>query len=168
MHVRVATEADVPALASLRRASAEDEGDPDFERRFAAWFAAERARTTWLASVDGEPVGFVGLLEYRRMPKPGSRDGLWGYLGNMFVLEAHRGRGIGAALVSAVLAHADARGYVRVVLSPSERAIPLYKRAGFVEADGTAGDRLLVRVPPNTPNTSSNASAPLLNRPRAE
>jgi GNAT superfamily N-acetyltransferase len=148
--VRIATRADVPALAALRRASTEEDGgprpDPEFEQRVAEWFESERARTTWLAEREGRPIGFVGLLEYRRMPKPGKPDGLWGYLGNMFVLAEHRDRGVGAELLRAVLAHADARGYVRVVLSPTARAVPCYARAGFVEADGAGGDRLLVRT----------------------
>lgn len=155
--IRLATSADVPVLAALRRASAQEDrrpeekgpiADPDFDRDFATWFEAERDRTTWLAEVDGRGVGFVGLLEYRRMPKPGKSGGLWGYLGNMFVLAEHRNRGLGAALVEAVLSRAKERGYVRVVLSPSVRAVPLYKRAGFVEADGVGADRLLVRPGP--------------------
>ena len=53
---------------------------------------------------------------------------------------------VGAALLDAVIAAAEARGYARLVLSPSERAIPFYARAGFVVPGQAAGsDRLLVR-----------------------
>jgi hypothetical protein len=45
-----------------------------------------------------------------------------------------------------VIAAAESRGYVRLVLSPSERSVPFYARAGFVVPGGApAGDRLLVR-----------------------
>jgi GNAT superfamily N-acetyltransferase len=89
----------------------------------------------------------ASMLEYRRMPKPGRLDSRWGYLSNLFVVEPLRGRGVGAALLDAVVAAADARGYVRLVLSPSADALPLYARAGFVVPDGAAGDhRLLVRA----------------------
>jgi GNAT superfamily N-acetyltransferase len=54
-----------------------------------------------------------------------------------------RNRGIGSQLVSAALSYADQNGFVRVVLSPTERSIPLYERAGFGPADA-----LMLRTPP--------------------
>ena len=67
----------------------------------------------------------------------------------MFVREGLRDRGIGSALLSAVITAADERGYARLVLSPSERALPFYRRAGFVVPDAAVGDnRLLVRPGP--------------------
>ena len=39
-------------------------------------------------------------------------------------------------------------GYVRLVLSPTARAIPLYHRAGFVPAGGQDGELLLARPAP--------------------
>ena len=62
------------------------------------------------------------------MPRPGRDAGTWGYLANAFVLAPYRNQGIGARLLAALLAHADDQGYVRVVLRPSERAIPFYQR----------------------------------------
>jgi GNAT superfamily N-acetyltransferase len=88
----------------------------------------------------------ASMFEYRRMPRPERAASRWGYLSNMFVLEPFRNRGIGAALLDAVIAAADARGYARLVLSPSERAVPFYARAGFIVPDaGAGGHRLLVR-----------------------
>lgn len=79
------------------------------------------------------------------MPRPGHADSQWGYVANMFV-EDVRNRGIGSALLEAIIAAADERSYARLVLSPSARALPLFRRAGFNVADDTAGDhRLLVR-----------------------
>jgi GNAT superfamily N-acetyltransferase len=146
--VRVAGPGDVGALAALRRAwdaSAADE--PGFEQRLADWLEAEGdRRTTWLAALGGAPAGMASLFEYRRMPRPGRADVCWGYVGSMFVREELRDRGIGSALLDAIVAAADERGYVRLVLSPSARAVPFYRRAGFVVPDDTAGDdRLLVR-----------------------
>ena len=59
----------------------------------------------------------------------------WGYLGNAFVLAAYRNQGIGGQLLDAVLGYASENGFARVVLSPSERSIPFYERAGFGPAD---------------------------------
>jgi GNAT superfamily N-acetyltransferase len=132
---------DVAALAALRRRwTAENDGghadDGGFEQRFADWYAAEAGRRmTWIAEVDGEPVGMVNLAVFERMPRPGRPPSRWGYLGNAFVLAAHRDRGVGRRLLDALLDHARSAGMVRVVLSPSARSVPFYTRAGFGPAE---------------------------------
>jgi len=67
--------------------------------------------------------------------RPGQAPSRWGYLGKAFILAAYRNQGIGTQLLSAVLSFADENQLVRVVLSPSSRAISLYERAGFRPAD---------------------------------
>lgn len=140
MVIRTADARDVATLASLRRRWIyEQDGqceDPGFEERFAAWYATEAGRRiTWLAELDGEPVGMVNLAIFERMPRPGRPASRWGYLGNAFVLAAHRNRGIGRHLLAAVLEYADRHRLVRVVLSPSDRSVPFYRRFGFGPAD---------------------------------
>jgi GNAT superfamily N-acetyltransferase len=140
--IRVAGGDDLAAIAALR-AQWRPADDRGFARRLATWFAAEGdRRTTWIASVGDTPAGMGSLFEYRRIPQPGRPDSRWGYVGNLFVHEALRGCGIGTALLTAIIDAADARDYVRLVLSPSERAIPFFLRAGFAEA---GADDLLVR-----------------------
>ena len=138
--IRIADNADGPAIAALRRAwTAEDHGDvadPGFEARFLDWYERESARRVcWLGELSGQPVGMVNLAIFERMPRPGRDAGTWGYLANAFVLAPYRNRGIGARLLSALVAHADVHSYVRVVLRPSERSVLFYQRAGFT-ADG--------------------------------
>jgi len=145
--VRRAGVVDLAAIAELRRASAREQDgerpDPGFEEDFAAWFGREQAhRVFWLAETDGRPIGSMNLMVFTRMPRPGRPPGRWGYLGNAFVLAAHRNRGVGRQLLDAVLGHAAGQGFVRVVLSPSDRSIPFYLRAGF-----RAADELLVWTP---------------------
>jgi GNAT superfamily N-acetyltransferase len=95
--------------------------------------------------LDRSPVGMASLYEYRRMPQPGRADSRWGYLGNLFVRKELRNRGIGGALLTAVIAAARDRGYVRLVLSPSDREGPLFWRGGFLVPDDSVGaDRLLL------------------------
>jgi GNAT superfamily N-acetyltransferase len=138
------------ALALLRALWTSGGPDAELEQLMADWLAAEgERRTTWLAELDREPVGMASMLEYRRMPRADRPDSRWGYLSNMFVREDHRNRGIGSALLRAIIAAADERGYARIVLSPSVRSIPFYRRAGFIVPDETAADdRLLVRPRP--------------------
>jgi GNAT superfamily N-acetyltransferase len=146
--IRIAGSADGPAIAALRRAwTAEDHGDvadDGFEARFLGWYERESAhRFSWLAELSGEPVGMMNLALFERMPRPGRDAGTWGYLANAFVLAPYRSQGIGARLLTALLAQADDQGYIRVVLRPSERAIPFYQRAGF-----TADGGFLIRYAP--------------------
>jgi GNAT superfamily N-acetyltransferase len=154
--IGIADVGDAGVVAGLRSQwSAGVDADAVFEQRMSDWLASERERrTTWLARVDGVPVGMASMLEYRRMPRPGRPDSRWGYIGNMFVLRDRRGRGIGSAVLGELISVAQARGYTRLVLSPSERSIDFYRRAGFVWPDQSAGgDRLLVRPcePMDTP-----------------
>ncbi|MGQ0432782.1 MAG: GNAT family N-acetyltransferase [Microthrixaceae bacterium] len=149
--VRLATDDDVPMLADLRRRWTEEWGAPapasrdeQFAARFAEWFETEtRHRTFWLAEHGTDAIGMVNLMRFTRMPAPGQDAGGWGYLGNMFVMAEHRNTGVGRQLLDALLTHADACGLARVVLSPTERSIPFYRRAGF-----DAANQLLLRPRP--------------------
>lgn len=142
VRVRQASAEDVPAIAVLRRASTEEQAgspidDDDFETELAEWFARERhQRVTWLAEIGDLPVGMLNLMVFTRMPKPRSTAApgparRWGYVANVYVDAEQRNRGIGRALLDEALAHADAQGFARLVLSPSERSLPFYQRAGF-------------------------------------
>jgi GNAT superfamily N-acetyltransferase len=135
--IRFATAADTGALAALRRAWVEENqgsavADDGFEDAFAAWYAAEQGRrVTWIAEADGSCVGMLNMLVFSRMPRPGRAPNQWGYLANFYVLAEHRVTGTGTALLAACTAYADEHGFVRIVLSPSERSVPLYERSGF-------------------------------------
>jgi GNAT superfamily N-acetyltransferase len=148
IRVRLTGPADIPTIAALRAQWTGAVADREFERHVAAWIAAEGdRRLIWIASLGDEPAGLASLLEYHRMPRPDRLDSRWGYVGNMFVREDLRNRGIGAALLGAIIGESDARGYTRLVLSPTERAASFYRRAGFVDADAAAGnDRMMVRA----------------------
>ena len=138
--IRRAGDADLPAIARLRRQwtmeQEGDRGDPDFEERFAAWWARESSRRIWwLAEVGHRPAGMMNLAVFERMPRPGRAPSRWGYLGNAFVLAPFRDQGIGGQLLGAVLGYAREHHLARVVLSPGERSVPFYQRAGFGPAD---------------------------------
>jgi GNAT superfamily N-acetyltransferase len=148
--IRRAENADVVAIARLRREWTQEEhgdiADPDFDENLAAWYERESTRRiVWLAEEGGRPVGMMNLAIYDRMPQPGRALSRWGYLGNVFLLAAYRNRGIGSQLVSAALEYADENNFVRVVMSPTERSIPLYERAGFGPAEA-----LMLRTPGGT------------------
>jgi GNAT superfamily N-acetyltransferase len=52
------------------------------------------------------------------------------YLADVFVLEGHRGRGLGTRLIEAVMAHPDLQGLRRFFLGTAD-AHALYERFGF-------------------------------------
>jgi GNAT superfamily N-acetyltransferase len=148
IRVRLTGPADIPVIAALRAQWTGAVADAGFEGLVRDWLTAEgERRLVWLASLGDEPAGLASLLEYHRMPRPDRLASCWGYVGNMFVREDLRNRGIGSALLTAIVAEARARGYQRLVLSPTERAVPFYARAGFVDADAAArNDRMMIRV----------------------
>jgi GNAT superfamily N-acetyltransferase len=131
-------------MAALRRAWTEEGraavDDASYEEAFATWFEREaHQRTTWLAEAGGAVVGMLNLLVFTRMPRPRPAGGLlppsqWGYVANVYVVPGARDAGVGRLLLDAVVAHADAQGLARLVLSPSERSVAFHERAGFAPA----------------------------------
>ena len=91
------------------------------------WDAMDARCTHALAALhDGSPIGCGRLLPD-------------GYIGRMAVLERWRGRGVGAALLRALVDLARERGHARAILNAQVTAVPFYARHGFV-ATGEAFD----------------------------
>jgi ribosomal protein S18 acetylase RimI-like enzyme len=76
------------------------------------------------------------------MPSPGRAPSRWGYLSNAYVVPDWRCRGVGTALLTELLAYARSERFTRIVLHPSDRSIPFYRRAGF----GPAASLLLTEL----------------------
>lgn len=136
--VRRAAVDDLPSLASLRRVWNEEAAgapidDPAFDDRFAAWWAVERAtRTFFLVELEGTVVGMANVKWYQRMPVAGRASaGQWGYVGNVFVVPAHRNAGVGQALMESLIAWAADAGLEHLRLAPSPLSKSFYARLGF-------------------------------------
>jgi predicted GNAT family N-acyltransferase len=54
-----------------------------------------------------------------------------GHIGRMAVLREWRGRGVGGAILDALIARAGTRGMRRLVLNAQTHAVPFYARYGF-------------------------------------
>ena len=108
--------ADEPALSAIRATVFIDEQrvPADLE-----WDGEDDAATHWLALADAQPVGCVRLLRN-------------GHIGRMAVLRNYRGRGIGAALLEAVIAHAQSLGLRELYLHAQTHALAFYDKQGFV------------------------------------
>jgi predicted N-acetyltransferase YhbS len=136
--VREGTADDNPRLARLRTIWAVEQEpseieDPDFERVFLEW-AKANPRQVLVAEQDGELIGMLNVMVFRRMPKPGKSPSCWVYFGNVYVLPQHRNAGIGGQLVQAAIELSQSIGAARIVLSPSSESRRLYERLGFKPA----------------------------------
>jgi GNAT superfamily N-acetyltransferase len=140
--IRRAAASDAPALARLRwDFKREDHDDAPVQAPDAAfvdacgvWLRERLERGPWLAwvaEVDGLVCGHVFLHVVEKVPDPYPGSAVWGYVTNFYVVPAHRGRGLGRRLLDALHAHARAEGFDTLVVWPSDRSAPLYRRAGF-------------------------------------
>ncbi|HRE82567.1 MAG TPA: GNAT family N-acetyltransferase [Opitutaceae bacterium] len=83
----------------------------------------------WLAKIDGQAVGCIGLRAFSKKE---------GELKRLYVLPEQRGRGVARALVVKALEGARAAGYTTVVLdtlATMTAAIQLYTSVGFRPAE---------------------------------
>jgi GNAT superfamily N-acetyltransferase len=77
---------------------------------------------SFYVTVDGEAVGWLQLVTvYPQV----------GYINQLYVLKAHRKIKLGTALVRYAHAEAHKLGLKKMILIPSNMAIPLYRRLGY-------------------------------------
>lgn len=131
---------DGPRLRALRLRALADAPDA-----FGSTLEGAEGRSTedWEAQVERLPTfvwreGDADLGMVRGTPH--DRDPETAYLISMWVAPEARGRGVGVALVGALVAWARGRGYQHVVLDVAEENVGarrLYERCGFVATGGT-------------------------------
>jgi ribosomal-protein-alanine N-acetyltransferase len=143
--LRLMTSADLPAVTDLERALFPE--DAWSWEMFASELTSGPAGRHYLvAEEDRQIVGYAGLLAPPRADGAGGRRGRRGGGGRsawtggqadvltMAVAEAHWGRGIGTALLTALLTEAAERGCDEVFLevrADNQRAQRLYRKHGF-------------------------------------
>ncbi|GAA0465754.1 GNAT family N-acetyltransferase [Streptomyces olivaceiscleroticus] len=141
--VRRAETTDAPALARLRWEFKEE----DHEGREAGSSAPTRSMAraeqwirerldggrwlAWVAEVGADVRGHVFLHLVERVPEPYEDNTPVGYVTNFYVQPGHRNHGCGTALLEALRQHCRERGTDVLIVWPSERSVPVYRRAGF-------------------------------------
>ncbi len=131
--IRAATRDDVSALLPLVRAYRvfyEQQPDGERERAFLERHLQNGTSVVYLAEIDGEAAGFVQLFKTYSTVHLSSA---W-ILEDLFVAQAHRGRGIGRRLLDRAKEHALADGASGMFLETAyenETAQRLYERAGW-------------------------------------
>ena len=144
--IRRIAEEDVPAVVGLVHELAGYEREPDSclltpDQLAAALFGPAPAVFGHVAEVGGEVVGcalwFLNFSTWR---------GVHGvYLEDLYVRPAHRGAGLGRALLAALAAECTERGYARLewsVLDWNAPSIAFYRSLGAVSMDGWTTFRL--------------------------
>lgn len=141
MTVRRATIDDVPTILALIHALAEYEREPDAveataDDLVAALFPTDGAATAQahVATVGDEVVGMA--VWFTTFSTWTGRNGIW--LEDLFVLPAHRDRGLGRALLAALARECVDRGWPRLewtVLDWNEPALGFYRRLGALPQD---------------------------------
>lgn len=109
--------------------------EDEFVRDAAAWARAhaETHLPHVAADASGCIVGMAWLALTPRVATTRSRDRWSGDLQSCYVLPELRGRGIGGALVRAVLGTARSLGAEHVTVHTSPASIAMYRRNGFAE-----------------------------------
>ena len=139
--VRRATPADIPELVELRIA---------FDLELAGPLPAERADEhralietylrshvpdgryrMWVADAAGVVVGMAGMVVIDRPPHPRSRRAPEAMVFNVMTALAWRRRGVGRAVMEALIADGRALGCRRLVLRASDDGSQLYAALGF-------------------------------------
>ena len=106
----------------------------EFDAAFRSWFLEhERTHVAFIALAERSAVGMAWLATIDRVPGPGVWTRLAGHLQSVYVRLEDRNQGIGAALVTEALKAAERRGFDYVIVHPSERSFPLYRRLGFCD-----------------------------------
>ncbi|MBQ1047699.1 GNAT family N-acetyltransferase [Micromonospora sp. C51] len=118
--------ADVAALAELRGI------DGNTLRAYADWVAAHaQTHLPFVAEIDGLVVGAAWLHVAQRVPGNGSLERWYGDIQSVEVRAEYRNRGVGGALMAAILAEARARRLLHVTVHSGRRAVDFYRRNGF-------------------------------------
>ena len=151
-----ATIDDIPELGRLRwELYAEQNGDHTepfeayvdrFARSARSALASDDWRA-WVARTDDGLVGAMWLHTVHRVPVPGKRAGPIGYLTNVYVAPEHRNAGLVAVMLDRVRDRCREEGYSLVIVWPTERSRPFYRRGGFDRPD----EPLVLELEPDSP-----------------
>ncbi|WP_261893408.1 MULTISPECIES: GNAT family N-acetyltransferase [Enterobacteriaceae] len=141
INIRKSIIAELPALAELRWALCSDDGETELpvdKSRFIEQFLKRERELeamgnliNFVAEKDEELIGGISLILVNKIPSPYEINGCWGYVTNVYVRPAYRNNGVGRKLLSFVKDHAIADKCELLVVWPSDRSYPFYKRAGF-------------------------------------
>lgn len=140
MAVRLAAAADLPLASQLLHDFNTEYDEPTPAPEVLAGRLAE------LTDTDVLLAGEVGVVVLRFRPSLWTAN-LECYLAELYVQPAHRGKGIGHALLQAAIEHARSKGADYMDLGTSEDDVAarhLYEKLGFRRTEGDGGPLMFV------------------------
>jgi GNAT superfamily N-acetyltransferase len=137
--VRDARLEDGPVLARMRwEMSAEDgaqvRGYDGYESEFLPFWrdAVDGGRWhVWIGEADGVAVSTIWVYRVPKVPRPHPEPRSYGYVTNVYTVPAYRNARIGSAVLARVVEWALEQDLEGLYVSPSERSLQFYERAGF-------------------------------------
>ena len=89
--------------------------------------------TCWVAEdeIASTLIAHIFIYTVPKIPKPNALHEFMGYMTNVYTRPAYRNRGVGSQLIAHVLQWAKDENLQELIVSPSDRSIPFYQRAGF-------------------------------------
>lgn len=108
----------------------------EFDENLREWYESHReTHLGYLATLDDCPVGCAWLAIVDRIPSPGRSIRRAGVIQSVYVQPVWRDRGVGSDLVGTLSSEARSMGLDYLIVHPSERSFPFYRRLGFASAE---------------------------------
>jgi len=117
-HLRLMTEADIPAGMRLKELAGWNQTSSDWER-----FLRASPSGCFVAELDGRVCGTATTIVYEER---------FAWIGMVLVDPECRGRGIGTRLLARAIEHLDAVGVPTLKLDATPQGKPIYAKSGFV------------------------------------
>ncbi len=117
-HLRLMTEADIPAGMRLKELAGWNQTPSDWER-----FLRASPAGCFVAELDGRVCGTATTIVY---------EGRFAWIGMVLVDPEYRGRGIGTRLLAKAIEHLDAARVPTLKLDATPQGKPIYAKLGFV------------------------------------
>jgi GNAT superfamily N-acetyltransferase len=147
-----------------------NEPEQEFIERARDWFEERLAGGSWTGWIAGEatrprereqPTGMVLVQLIEKVPNPVVEPETLGYVSCLYVRPQWRGRGIGDRLLATAVGFCRDNSVESVVLWPSPRSVPLYKRHGFRPQAKVMELRVAVESSPGLRSAAEPSSLPL-------
>ncbi|CDL80568.1 GNAT family N-acetyltransferase [Xenorhabdus szentirmaii] len=141
IHIRTSIITELSTLADLRWALCSDDGkteQPIDKAHFTELFLKKTIELDSMGNLinvvaekNAELIGVISLILVNKIPSPYEINGCWGYVTNVYVKPTYRNHGVGKRLLNFVKEQAVANKCELLIVWPSDRSYPFYKRAGF-------------------------------------
>ena len=147
MRIRVMTSEDIPAGMRLKEFAGWNQSAADWQR-----FLDASNDGCFVAEIDGAVCGTAATISF---------EDRFAWIGMVLVDPAHRGHGIGTALLQKTIAYLDASGIPTIKLDATPAGKPIYEKLRFLTEYEI--ERWELRRPAETPaaNDATPAEAPM-------